>query len=125
MGVENEPRLIELPRFCDPRGNLSFVQDDTQIPFAIRRVSWMYDIPADTRMPLHDGEEGELLIVALAGAFEVGVTDSNGDRRPVFRLSRAYRGLYVPAGMECELLNSSTGAVAVLLSSTLENDEDD
>lgn len=119
----NRPRLIEMPRFCDPRGNLSFAQDDDQVPFTIRHVSWVYDLPADSTVPPVYAN-GQQVIVPLAGSFDIRVETSAG-YTSLHHLNRAYIGLYVPSGTHVSILNTSTNSVALILSSTLDPADDD
>lgn len=119
-----KPYLIEMPRFCDPRGNLSFAQDNDQVPFAIRHVSWVYDMPADSIMSPIEVDDRELVIVPLSGSFEISVQSSTGDTIN-HHLNRAYIGLYIPVKSKVTLKNFSTNSVAMILSSTLNPANDD
>ncbi len=109
-------RLIDLPKILDKRGNLSFVEELTQIPFEIERVYWIYDVPGGERRGGHAYRENQEFIVALSGSFDVLLDD--GNERKVFSLNRSYYGVYVPKGIWREMNNFSTNSLALILSST-------
>lgn len=110
MTIE-EVKLIELPKFTDPRGNLSFVEQLNHIPFEIKRTYWIYDVPGGESRGGHAFKKNEEFIVALSGAFDVVVDD--GHCKKVFMLNRSYYGLYVPAGLWREMINFSTNSLAL------------
>lgn len=111
----SKARLINLPQFLDPRGNLAVVEECREIPFRIKRCHWIYDVPGGGAREGHAYRRNRELIVALSGAFDVEIKD--GSEVEVFTLRRACQGLYVPAATWRELTNFSTNAVAVILSS--------
>lgn len=110
------PRIIELPKFLDERGNLSFFENDNQLPFAIKRVHWIYDVPGGEERGGLAYKETEELIVAMSGSFDVIVDD--GKQQFHFSLNRSYKGVYIPAGTWRTITNYSTNAVAVIAAST-------
>jgi dTDP-4-dehydrorhamnose 3,5-epimerase-like enzyme len=110
------PTIIPLPKFEDPRGNLSFIEENNQIPFKIERTYWIYDVPGGQVRGGHAFKEQQELIVALSGSFDVVVDD--GSKKKIFSLNRSYYGLYVPAGMWRQMQNFSTNSLALVLSST-------
>lgn len=110
MNVE-DVKLIELPKFNDPRGNLSFVEQLTHIPFEIKRTYWIYDVPGGERRGGHAFRHNQEFIIALSGAFDVLVGDGVNIRR--FSLNRSYYGLYIPAGLWREMTNFSTNSLAL------------
>lgn len=116
------PELIHLPKIEDPRGNLTFVQQQVHIPFEIRRVYWIYDVPGGQTRGGHAFKEQEELIVSLSGSFDVVVNHGSGTQ--TVHLNRSYYGLYLPAGLWRHMENFSTNSVAMVLSST-EFTEDD
>ena len=118
----NQARLIELPKVCDARGNLSFIQNSDQIPFDISRAYWIYDVPGGRNRDGHAFRTQEEFIVALSGSFDVVLNDGVEQKR--FHLSRSYYGLYVPPMTWREIDNFSTNAVAMVLSSTLYSPDD-
>ena len=116
------PTMIELPKFTDPRGNLSFLENEKQIPFKVERSYWIYDVPGGEIRGGHAFKENEEFIIALSGAFDV-ILD-NGVEKQRFQLNRSYYGLYVPKGLWREMENFSTNSVAFVLSS-IQYDEND
>lgn len=116
------PQIIELPKFLDERGNLSFVEQFNQIPFAIKRTYWIYDVPGGEARGGHAYRENEEFIIALSGSFDVILDD--GKTKKTFSLNRSYRGLYVPEGLWRKMDNFSTNSLALILAST-SYDKDD
>ena len=110
MTVE-DVKIIELPKFTDPRGNLSFVEQLNHIPFEIKRTYWIYDVPGGEARGGHAFRKNEEFIVALSGAFDVIVDD--GVTKKKITLNRSYYGLYVPAGLWREMENFSTNSLAL------------
>lgn len=111
-----KPKIVNLPKFLDARGNLSFVEQKNHIPFAIRRTYWLYDVPGGECRGGHAYKENEEFIVALSGSFDVILDD--GKEKKTFTLNRSYYGLYVPKGLWREMVNFSTNSLAMILSST-------
>ena len=112
----NIPKIIELPKFLDARGNLSFAQNNTHIPFDIRRTYWLYDVPGGESRGGHAYRETEEFVIALSGSFDVIVDD--GMEKKIFHLNRSYYGLYIPKGMWREMDNFSTNSFALEFAST-------
>lgn len=110
MMVE-DVRIVELPRFLDVRGNLSFAEQNNHIPFEIKRTYWIYDVPGGEARGGHAFRQNQEFIVALSGAFDVVVDD--GDKKKTFTLNRSYYGLYVPAGLWRVMDNFSTNSLAL------------
>lgn len=117
-----EPRIIDLPKIGDRRGNLSLVEEFKQIPFKIERTYWIYDVPGGEMRGGHAYYENEEFIVALSGSFDVILDDGKVKRR--FSLNRSYYGLLVPKGWWRSMENFSTNSLALVLSSTAYNRED-
>ena len=115
MTPKSEPRIIEIPKIADPRGNLSFIQYPDICPFEIKRVFYLYDVPADSERGGHAHYEGRELIIALSGSFDVSLSDGNKTSR--WHLDRPYRALYVPTGLWRTIDNFSGGAVCMVLTS--------
>ncbi len=116
------PELINLPKIPDLRGNLSFIEEDTHLPFKIRRVYWIYDVPGGERRGGHAFRETEELIVALSGSFEVVLHNGVKDTR--FSLNRSYFGVLVPKMFWRMLENFSTNSLALIIASTDFNEAD-
>ncbi len=112
----NNPKLIELPKIEDPRGNLSFVEGCNHIPFEVKRCYWVYDVPGGQKRFGHAFREQCEFIIALSGSFDVVLNDGTTEQR--FHLARSYYGLYVPKMMWREIDNFSTNSVAFVMSST-------
>jgi dTDP-4-dehydrorhamnose 3,5-epimerase-like enzyme len=118
----NQLRLIQLPKFEDPRGNLSFIEEHNHIPFKIERTYWIYDVPGGEVRGGHAFKKQHEFIIALSGSFDVTVDD--GQDKETFSLNRSYYGLYVPSGLWRQMQNFSTNSVALVLSSTHYDAED-
>lgn len=118
----SDAKIIDLPKICDRRGNLSFIQNQTHVPFDIARVYWIYDVPGGKNRDGHAFRTQHELIVALSGSFDVVLSDGNETKR--FHMARSYYGLYVPAMTWREIDNFSTNSVALVLSSTLYDPQD-
>ncbi len=112
----NYPQIIQLPKILDDRGNLSFFENDNNIPFVIQRVHWIYDVPGGETRGGVAYRETEEFIVAMSGSFDVLVDD--GVQQYKFSLNRSYMGVYVPKGMWRMIDNFSTNSVAVIAAST-------
>lgn len=111
-----EPRIIELPKYLDDRGNLSFLENNAQIPFEIKRVHWIYDVPGGENRGGVAYKTTEEFIVAMSGSFDVVVRD--GEKEWKFFLNRSYKGVYIPAGYWRSIENYSSNSVAVIAAST-------
>jgi len=115
-------KIINLPKFEDPRGNLSFIEEENHIPFKIERTYWIYDVPGGQVRGGHAFNKQQELIVALSGSFDVIIDD--GKNKQKYSLNRSYYGLYVPAGLWRQMQNFSTNSLAMVLSSTHYSKED-
>lgn len=111
MALVDDAKIIELPKFTDPRGNLSFVEQLKHIPFEIKRTYWIYDVPGGEFRGGHAFKQNEEFIIALSGSFNVIIDD--GERKKVFSLNRSYYGLYVPSGLWREMEDFSTNSLAL------------
>ena len=117
-----QPKIINLPKIGDKRGNLSLVEEFKHIPFKIERTYWIYDVPGGEKRGGHAYRENQEFIVALSGSFDVVLDD--GKEKKLYSLSRAYYGLYVPKGWWRQMENFSTNALALVLASTPYTKED-
>lgn len=115
-------RLVEFPKVHDHRGNLTFVEGGRHVPFNIRRVYYLYDVPGGASRAGHAHRQMESVLVAMSGSFDVHVDD--GRRRSTFHLNRPYQGLYVAPMIWREIDNFSSGSVCLALSSTLYEEAD-
>lgn len=111
MITVKDARIIELPKYLDARGNLSFAQNYSQIPFEIRRTYWLYDVPGGISRGGHAEINNEEVVIALSGAFDIVIDD--GENQKSFTLNRSYYGLYIPKGLWREIKNFSTNAIAL------------
>lgn len=119
----SKPTLIQLPKITDARGNLSFLQNSDQIPFVIKRVFWIYDVPGGEKRGGHAFKNQQEVIIVLSGSLDIIVVDANGIESK-FCLNRSYFGLYIPPLHWRHLENFSTNSVSVHLSDC-EFDESD
>jgi oxalate decarboxylase/phosphoglucose isomerase-like protein (cupin superfamily) len=110
------PKIIQLPKFLDARGNLSFIEEVNHIPFLIKRAFWIYDVPGGEERGGHAYKENEEFIVALSGSFDVVLDDGKGLVQ-TFHLNRSYYGLYVPNMIWRQMTNFSTNSLAMILAS--------
>lgn len=115
-------KIIDLPKITDPRGNLSFIEGGRHIPFEIRRVYYLYDVPGGSDRGSHAHKNLHQFIVAMSGSFDVVLDDGKEKKR--FHLNRSYYGLYVCPMMWRDLDNFSSGAVCMVLASEYYNAAD-
>lgn len=108
--------IINLPKFLDDRGNLSFVEQEKHIPFKIARSYWIYDVPGGQVRGGHAYKENQEFIIALSGSFDIILDD--GKESKTISLNRSYFGLYIPKGMWRQMRNFSTNSLALVLAST-------
>ena len=115
-------KIIELPKIMDPRGNLTFVESNSQIPFSIKRTYFIYDVPGGEKRGGHSYYNLHELIVALSGSFDVILDD--GKNKKKFTLNRSYYGLYVPNRIWRSLENFSTNSLCLVLASERYDEKD-
>lgn len=118
----NEVKLVELPKFMDPRGNLSFVEQNNHIPFEIQRTYWIYDVPGGENRGGHAYKQTNEFIIAISGGFDVTIDD--GHEKKTFTLNRSYYGLYIPKGLWRQMENFSTNSLALEFADTKYNRSD-
>lgn len=121
MSIEN-CHIMDLPRINDPRGNLTFVESDRHIPFDIRRVYYLYDVPGGAERGGHAHKGLRQLIVAMSGSFDIHLDD--GESKKTIHLNRSYQGLFVCPMIWREIDNFSSGAVCMVLASDFYDEED-
>ena len=114
--------IVHLPKEQNRAGNLTALENGTSIPFDIKRVYYLYDIPGGESRGGHAHKSLEQIIVAVSGAFDISLDD--GTNKKVFRLDRPYIGLHVVPGIWRELSNISSGAICFVLASQVYNEED-
>ena len=121
MSIDN-CKLIELPKVSDPRGNLTFIEGNTHIPFGIQRVYYLYDVPGGAERGGHAHKALHQLIIAMSGSFDIVLDDGTEKKR--IHLNRSYFGLYVCPMMWREIDNFSSGSVCMVLASNLYDESD-
>ncbi len=114
MGID-KCKIVDLPKVMDSRGNLSFVEGGNHIPFDIRRVYYLYDVPGGAERGSHAHKNLQQFIVAMSGSFDVVLNDGKTEKN--FHLNRSHFGLYVAPMMWRDLRNFSSGAVCMVLAS--------
>jgi hypothetical protein len=116
-------KILDFPKIIDPRGNLTFIQNPTQIPFDIKRVFWTYDVPGGEKRGGHAYKNQDEVIIALSGSFDVVITNIAGIQEK-FSLNRSYYGLFVPANTWRHMENFSTNSLGLHLCNSAYNEED-
>tara|TARA_B110000208_G_scaffold145459_1_gene175458 strand:- start:51 stop:464 length:414 start_codon:yes stop_codon:yes gene_type:complete len=122
MVLNKRERIIDLPKIKDKRGNLSFVEGENHIPFEIKRVYWIYDVPGGEHRGGHAFREQSEFIVALSGSFDIEI--DNGKDIETYRMNRSYYGLFVPQGLWRQMKSFSTNSLALVIASTSFNARD-
>ncbi|MBD0319063.1 MAG: WxcM-like domain-containing protein [Gemmatimonadetes bacterium] len=115
-------QLVDLPRINDPRGNLTFVEGGRHLPFDIRRVYYLYDVPGGGVRGGHAHRQLQQLVVAVSGSFDVVLDDGRESRRVT--LNRAHQGLLIPRMVWRELENFSSGSVCLVMASEVYDEGD-
>ena len=115
-------RIIDLPKISDPRGNLTFIEGGRHIPFKIKRVYYLYDVPGGAERGAHGHRRLQQFIVAMSGSFDVILDDGFATR--TIHMNRSYYGLYVSPLMWRDITNVSSGAVLMVLASELYDESD-
>lgn len=118
----DDVKLIQLPKILDERGNLSFFENEKQIPFAIARTYWIYDVPGGEQRGGHAYRTLQEFIVALSGSFDVVLNDGKNEKK--FTLNRSYNGLYVPRMIWRHMENFSTNSLALVVADGFYNESD-
>lgn len=122
MSQIEKVNLISLPKLVDQRGNLSIVEGNRHIPFRIKRVYWLYDVPGGEVRGGHAYRKLNEVIIALSGSFDVVLNDQKSQR--VFSLNRSYYGLFVPEMIWRSIENFSTNALCLILASERYDESD-
>ena len=110
-------KIIELPKISDPRGNLTFIEGMRHVPFEIRRVYYLYDVPGGADRGGHAHKALHQLMIAMSGSFDVTLDDGRNKKK--FHLSRSYQGLYICPMIWRNLDNFSSGSVSMVLASNM------
>jgi dTDP-4-dehydrorhamnose 3,5-epimerase-like enzyme len=115
-------KLIELPKITDPRGNLTFIEENKHIPYDIKRVFFLYDVPGGENRAGHALKKCNQLLIAASGSFDVTLDD--GNEKQTFQLNRSYFGLHIPPLVWREIDNFSSGSVCMVLASEFYSEAD-
>lgn len=115
-------KLVELPKIVDERGNLTFIESGRHLPFDIKRVYYLYDVPGGASRAAHGHKALHQLMIAMSGSFDVTLDDGRSKQR--FHLNRSYQGLYITPMMWRDLDNFSSGAVCMVLASEFYDESD-
>jgi hypothetical protein len=115
-------RIIELPKIADPRGNLTFIEGQRHVPFDIKRVFYLYDVPGGADRAGHALRSCHQFLIAMSGSFDVIVYDGKQNQR--IHLNRSYYGLHLPPMVWREMDNFSSGSVCLVLASTPYDEKD-
>ncbi len=114
--------MFDLPVIADSRGNLTFLESERHIPFQIKRVFYLYDVPGGAARAGHALRNCVQILIAMSGSFDVTLDDDNS--RKVFHLNRSYKGLYIPPMVWREIDNFSSGSVCMALASEYYDEAD-
>lgn len=117
-----ECKMVNLPKINEPRGNLTFIEGGRHIPFEIKRVYYLYDVPGGTERGGHAHKNLHQLIIAMSGSFDVVLND--GAQKKRFHLNRSYSGIYICPMVWRELDNFSSGSVCLVLASNFYDEAD-
>src|SRR5260370_40994856 len=115
-------KIVELPKIADPRGNLTFIESGNHLPFEIKRVYYLYDVPGGATRAGHGHKTLDQLLIAMSGSFDVELDD--GRARKKYHLDRSYYGLYVPHMIWRDIDNFSSGSVCLVLASEFFDESD-
>lgn len=121
MGLK-DCRILELPKIHDPRGNLTFIESDRHIPFEIKRIFYLYDVPGGATRAGHALKSCHQFLIATSGSFDVVVDD--GTETQTFHLNRSYYGLYIPPLIWRDISNFSSNSICMVLASEFFSEED-
>jgi oxalate decarboxylase/phosphoglucose isomerase-like protein (cupin superfamily) len=116
----NHPSIIELPKIYDERGNLSVLESNNHLPFEVKRVYWIYDVPGGEVRGGHAYKTLNEVIIALSGSYDVVLHDGKQEYR--FHLNRSYYALYVPKLMWRHIENFSTNSLALIAADQFYNE---
>ena len=122
MITNNQVHIIDFPKILDERGNLSFFENEAQIPFTIKRTYWIYDVPGGKSRGSHAFKTQAEVIVALSGSFDI--TIDTGKEEKVIQLNRSYYGLFIPPMTWRHIKNFSTNSLALIVNSGFYDVED-
>ena len=111
----HECTFVELPKIADPRGNLTFLEGNRHLPFEIKRLFYLYDVPGGAQRAGHALKTCHQFLIAMSGSFDVALDDGVETKR--YHLNRSYQGVYIPPLIWREIDNFSSGSVCAVLAS--------
>lgn len=114
--------IVELPKISDPRGNLTFIEGGNHVPFEIKRVYYLYDVPGGATRAGHGHKTLQQLMIAMSGSFDIELDDGTATKK--YHLNRSYNGLYIPSMIWRNIDNFSSGSVCMVLASDFFDEED-
>ncbi len=123
MNSLDQVKIIQLPKILDKRGNLTFFEGVTHIPFSINRTYWIYDVPGGETRGGHAFKEQQEFIIALSGSFDIVLSNAKEEVR-TYHMNRSYFGLYIPNKIWRQMCNFSTNSLALVVASTVYNPDD-
>ena len=115
-------RIVDLPKVEDPRGNLTFIEGERHVPFDIKRVYYLYDVPGGSHRGGHAHRDLHQLLIAMSGSFDILLDD--GRTKFKYHMNRSYYGLYIPPMIWREIDNFSSGSVCMVLASHYFSEDD-
>lgn len=115
-------RIVDLPKVEDPRGNLTFIEGERHVPFDIKRVYYLYDVPGGSHRGGHAHRDLHQLLIAMSGSFDILLDD--GRTKFKYHMNRSYYGLYIPPMIWREIDNFSSGSVCMVLASQYFSEDD-
>ncbi len=115
-------QILQFPRINEPRGNLTFIENSRHIPFDIKRVYYLYDVPGGSVRAGHAHKNLHQIIIAMSGSFDIALDD--GNKKVKFHLNRSYNGLYLCPMIWRDIDNFSSGSVCMVLASDFYSEED-
>lgn len=115
-------KIVDLPKIEDPRGNLTFIEGEQHVPFEIKRVYYLYDVPGGSHRGGHAHKDLHQLLIAMSGSFDITLDD--GRTKFKYHLNRSYYGLYIPPMIWREIDNFSSGSVCMVLASERYSEDD-
>jgi dTDP-4-dehydrorhamnose 3,5-epimerase-like enzyme len=118
----NDCKVLSLPKIKDPRGNLTFIEENAHIPFDIKRIFYIYDVPTEESRGAHAHRSLHQFLICLSGSFDVAIDD--GEYQAVIHLNRPWRGLHIPPMIWAGEINFDPGTVCLVLASDLYKEDD-
>lgn len=118
----NDCKLIALPKINDPRGNLTFIEENKHIPFGIKRVFYLYDVPTEESRGAHAHYHLHQFLICLSGSFDVAIDD--GELQTTMHLNRPWQGLHIPPLIWAAEVNFDPGSLCLVLASDAYNEDD-